>query len=31
MNKTGHLGFAGHGDYIEFRNLRIKELNTEKK
>ena len=30
-NKTGHLGFAGHGDHIEFRNLRIKELNTEKK
>lgn len=27
QNKTGHLGFAGHGDYIEFRNLRIKELN----
>jgi hypothetical protein len=31
MNKTGHLGFAGHGDYIEFRNLRIKELNTSEK
>ncbi len=29
QNKTGHLGFAGHGDYIEFRNLRIKELNTK--
>jgi hypothetical protein len=23
---TGHLGFLGHGDYLEFRNLRIKEL-----
>lgn len=31
MNKTGHLGFAGHGDHIEFRNLRIKELNTSEK
>lgn len=30
-NKTGHLGFAGHGDHIEFRNLRIKELNTSEK
>jgi len=31
MNKSGHLGFAGHGDNVQFRNLRIKELNTEKK
>ncbi len=23
---TGHLGFLGHNDYIEFRNIRIKEL-----
>ena len=30
-NKSGHLGFAGHGDKIEFRNLRIKELNTSEK
>ena len=22
----GHLGFLGHGDYLEFRNIRIKEL-----
>jgi hypothetical protein len=22
----GHLGFLGHGDYLEFRNLRVKEL-----
>lgn len=22
----GHLGFLGHGDYVEFRNLRVKEL-----
>ncbi len=25
-NKKGHLGFLGHGDRVEFRNLRIKEL-----
>jgi hypothetical protein len=31
MNKSGHLGFAGHGDNVQFRNLRIKELNTDKK
>ncbi len=24
--KSGHLGFLGHGDRVEFRNLRIKEL-----
>jgi len=22
----GHIGFLGHNDYVEFRNLRIKEL-----
>ncbi|MEN8126615.1 MAG: DUF1080 domain-containing protein [Planctomycetota bacterium] len=26
LNETGHIGFLGHGDYVEFRNLRIKEL-----
>ena len=25
-NKTGHIGFLGHGAAVEFRNLRIKEL-----
>jgi hypothetical protein len=25
-NKSGHIGFLGHGARIEFRNLRIKEL-----
>lgn len=25
-NKTGHIGFLGHGAEVEFRNLRIKEL-----
>jgi len=23
----GHIGFCGHGDYLEFRNLRIKSLD----
>ncbi len=26
QNKRGHIGFLGHNDYIEFRNIRIKEL-----
>ncbi|GAF73619.1 unnamed protein product, partial [marine sediment metagenome] len=26
LRKTGHIGFLGHGARIEFRNLRIKEL-----
>jgi len=25
-NKTGHIGFLGHGSRVEFRNIRIKEL-----
>ena len=25
-NKTGHIGFLGHGSLVEFRNLRIKTL-----
>lgn len=24
--KSGHFGFAGHGDPVQFRNIRIKEL-----
>lgn len=24
---TGHIGFLGHGSHVEFRNIRIKELN----
>ena len=24
--RSGHIGFLGHNDYIEFRNIRIKEL-----
>ncbi len=26
-NKKGHIGFLGHGDPVEFRNIRIKELD----
>jgi HEAT repeat protein len=25
-NKSGHIGFLGHGSELEFRNIRIKEL-----
>jgi len=25
-NDKGHIGFCGHGDYLELRNLRIKIL-----
>jgi hypothetical protein len=25
----GHIGFLGHNDYVEFRNIRIKELPIE--
>jgi len=24
----GHIGFLGHGDYVEFRNIRIRELTS---
>jgi len=23
----GHIGFCGHGDYVEFRNIRIRVMN----
>lgn len=26
QNKSGHIGFLGHGSEVEFRNLRVKEL-----
>jgi hypothetical protein len=26
QNKAGHIGFLGHNDYVEFRNIRIKTL-----
>jgi hypothetical protein len=25
-NKSGHIGFLGHGTRVEFRNMRIKDL-----
>ena len=27
QNEKGHIGFLGHGDRVEFRNIRIKVLN----
>lgn len=27
LRDTGHVGFLGHNDYVEFRNVRIKELS----
>jgi hypothetical protein len=26
INKTGHIGFLGHGDVVRFRNIRVKTL-----
>jgi hypothetical protein len=26
-NKTGHIGFLGHGSLVKFRNIRIKVLS----
>ncbi len=26
FNKTGHLGFLGHGDVVRFKNMRVKPL-----
>ena len=26
LRERGHIGFLGHNDYVEFRNLRVKEL-----
>jgi HEAT repeat protein len=26
-NKTGHIGFLGHGSVVKFRNIRIKDLS----
>ena len=31
LRDRGHVGFLGHNDYVEFRNIRIKELATEEK
>jgi len=26
LNKTGHIGFLGHGDIVRFKNMRIKRI-----
>jgi len=31
FNKTGHIGFLGHGSELRFRNIRIKELSVLEK
>jgi hypothetical protein len=31
FRESGHIGFLGHNEYVEFRNLRIKDLNGKKK
>jgi len=28
-NKTGHIGFLGHGSIVKFRNIRIKDLSEK--
>ncbi|NSW93503.1 MAG: DUF1080 domain-containing protein [Bacteroidales bacterium] len=28
-NKSGHIGFLGHGSVVKFRNIRIKELASQ--
>lgn len=31
LRPRGHIGFLGHDDYVEFRNLRVKELPSKHK
>lgn len=31
FNKSGHIGFLGHGEGIRFRNVRVKDLSSKKK
>ena len=26
LNKSGHIGFLGHGSKVKFKNVRIREL-----
>jgi hypothetical protein len=26
LNKSGYIGFLGHGDVVRFKNIRIKKL-----
>jgi hypothetical protein len=28
---SGHIGFLGHNEYVEFKNLRLKDLDAEKR
>lgn len=30
FNKSGHIGFLGHGEGIRFRNVRVKDLSKKK-
>lgn len=30
-NKSGHIGFLGHGDVVRFRNIRVKTLASDKR
>lgn len=30
LREGGYIGFLGHGDYVEFRNIRIRELPAKK-
>jgi hypothetical protein len=30
-NKSGHIGFLGHGDVVRFKHIRIKDLTPVKK
>lgn len=30
LRDSGHIGFLGHGDKVEFRNIRVKDLSKEK-
>ncbi|UYQ91869.1 DUF1080 domain-containing protein [Chitinophaga horti] len=29
LNKTGHIGFLGHGAIVRFKNIRVKELKSK--
>ena len=31
FNKTGHIGFLGHGAGVKFRNVRVLDLTNQKK
>ena len=31
LRERGHIGFLGHSDYVEFRNIRLKELPSKTK